>query len=117
MALILISELDEEEEKRVRQWDAGRRTDRTSDRAAGGGFALAGGKKLSHARFAPVHSSKRGWKGESTRSREEWRDGGRALKYPDCNHNQPPYELTSNNLLGVLGYKPNLVLNATREAP
>ena len=117
MTLILISELDEEEEKRVRQWDAGRRTERTSDRAAGGRLCFGRREETLPRSVRSRPFPKRGWKGESTRSREEWRDGGRALKYPDCNHNKPPYELPSNNLLGVLGYKPNLVLNATREAP
>ena len=74
MTLILISELDEEEEKtekRFRQRDAGK--NRGSDRAAGGGFALAGGKKLSHARFAPVHSRREGGR---EKARAQGRNGG-----------------------------------------
>ena len=50
-----------------------RRTERGGDRAAGGGFALAGGKKLSHARFAPVHSRREGGR---EKARAQGRNGG-----------------------------------------
>ena len=82
MTLILISELDEEEEKtekRFRQWDAGKEN-RARERSSSGGRLCFGRREETLPRSVRSRPfPKRGWKGESTRSREEWRDGGRAL--------------------------------------
>ena len=79
VALILISELDEEEEKRVRPRDAGKEN-RARGRSSSGGRLCFGRREETLPRSVRSRPfPKRGWKGESTRSREEWRDGGRAL--------------------------------------
>ena len=65
MSLIPISELDEEEEKSVGRTKGRGMSERSSGgRGGGGGFALAGGAKLSHGWFAPTS-----------------RDGGRGRKH------------------------------------
>ena len=78
MTLILISELNEEEEKtekRVRQRDAEKENRASEQRGA----ALLWPEGRNSPTLGSLPFPKRGWKGESTRSREEWRDGGRAL--------------------------------------
>ena len=66
MSLIPISELDEEEEKSVGRTKGRGMSERSSGGRGGrgGGFALAGGAKLSHGWFAPTS-----------------RDGGRGRKH------------------------------------